>query len=51
MPKMSIRKFNLSEIYKNTVFGEDKPGDYTLKIHQAKQNMIYGRILEAIEDK
>lgn len=51
MKKMSIKKFNLSEIFKNEfVEKEILPSEYTLRILQPKQNLFYGRLLVGIED-
>ena len=48
MPKMSIKKINISSVYKE--IEHCSAGRYVLKIKQPKQLLFYGRLLVGIEN-
>ena len=51
MPKMSIKKICVSELFEDCINKDCSAGEYSLTIHQPKQNLFYGRLLSGIEEK
>lgn len=51
IPKMSIKKINLSSFFKDADKLNIIPGDYTVKVKQPKQPIFYGRLLVGVENK
>ena len=51
MPKMSIRKYYLSDLISNKVKEKINKKNITLKIKQPHQELFYGRLLAGIEKK
>ena len=51
MPKMSVRKYYLSDLISNTIKEKITKKNFTLKIKQPKQELFYGRLLAGIEKK
>ena len=50
MPKMSIKKINLSSFFPTKSKLDLKPGDFTVKVKQPYQPIFYGRLLVGIEE-
>ena len=51
MPKMSVRKYYLSDLISNKIKEKITKKNFTLKIKQPKQELFYGRLLAGIEKK
>ena len=51
LPKMTTKKINLSEVFKNSIKEDCDRGKYIVKIEQPDQIMFYGRLFVGVENK